>query len=533
MAGIRLQGRPAAPGFAAGPLQVVRRRDDRARTKGSTGEEAEALRQAIAAAVLDLGLLSSRLHGEAADMIAFQVAMLDDPALSEAAFAAVADGSGAAEAWSAALGAEIAGYQASDEDYFRARASDLADIRDRVAVLLEGGSAVTIRPGAIVLADDLTPSLFLSTDWRGGAIALCAGSATSHVAMLARSRGVPMVVGLDAALDDARGGATALLDGGDGVVIVEPDEAARTAFGDRRRAWASHAETARGAATRRARMTDGTPVAILLNIADPAELDGLDPAICDGIGLVRTELLFEGAAPPDEETQRAVYAGIVRWAAGRSVTIRTLDAGGDKPIAGITIDGERNPFLGIRGIRLSLRRPALFKVQLRALARAAAEGPIDIMLPMVSVPAELEAARGLLEGACAELEAEGLAHRRPPLGIMVEVPAAAIAPERFDAAFYSIGSNDLVQYTLAAGRDVGGLADLASPSDPSVLRLIANVAAHGVASGRKVSLCGDAGGNPVVIPHLLDAGLRTLSMAPADVGAAKLAVAEHTPRCAP
>ncbi len=222
------------------------------------------------------------------------------------------------------------------------------------------------------------------------------------------------------------------------------------------------------------------------------------------------------------------YRRILRWAAGRSVTIRTLDAGGDKPIAGLTPVGELNPFLGVRGIRLSLRHPALFRTQLRALARASAEGSLEIMIPMVSVPDEIAATARLLDDVCGELAREGLPHSRPPLGIMVEVPAVGIAPDLYDADFYSIGSNDLVQYTMAAGRDVAALADIARAADPAVLRLIANVAAHGRRTGRKVSLCGDAGGDPALVPLLLDAGVRALSMTPSQIGPAKRAIAAHS-----
>ncbi len=527
---IHLKGRPAAPGFAAGPLQVLTRAPEAPRSKGSVEEEAEALRSAVASAIGDLEILESRLTAEAAALIEFQIAMLDDPALSEAAFEAVAGGVPAAAAWTAAMETEIAGYRSGNDEYFRARATDLADIRDRVLALLVGGGVPQIRSGAIVIATDLTPSQFLATDWQGGGIALVEGSPTSHVAMLARARGVPMLVGLEKAEAAQRFGAPALLDGGRGVLVIDPDPDMRADLEHRRSVRASGLKAGQAALTQPARMADGTRVSVMLNIGDPAELDALDPAICDGIGLVRTELLFAGAALPDEEAQYAVYARIVRWAAGRPVTIRTLDAGGDKPISGITVEGERNPFLGIRGIRLSLRHPALFKVQLRALARAAADGPIEIMLPMVSIPAEIEAASRILDEACQELGREGLVHRRPALGIMVEVPAVAVTPERFDAAFYSIGSNDLVQYTLAAGRDVAALADLATPADASVLKLIAIVAAHGGRSTRKVSLCGDAGGDPAIIPHLLDAGLRILSMSAADVSAAKRAIAAHSPR---
>ncbi|HYZ34065.1 MAG TPA: putative PEP-binding protein, partial [Crenalkalicoccus sp.] len=250
--------------------------------------------------------------------------------------------------------------------------------------------------------------------------------------------------------------------------------------------------------------------------------------ICDGVGLVRTEFLFRaGAALPEEETQLAAYRRILRWAAGRPVALRTLDAGGDKPIPGLTPEGESNPFLGLRGLRLSLAHPATFRVQLRALARAAAEGPARIMLPMVTRPEELAVAAALLEEEVAALAAAGVAAARPPLGIMVEVPAAALGAARFAVDFYSIGSNDLVQYVMAAGRDIGAVAALQDPADPAVLELIARVAAAGAARGVEVSLCGDAAAEPALVPALLDAGLRAFSVAPRAVGAVKAAIATH------
>jgi phosphotransferase system enzyme I (PtsI) len=263
-----------------------------------------------------------------------------------------------------------------------------------------------------------------------------------------------------------------------------------------------------------------------LNIVGAEELARLDREICDGIGLFRTEFLFHGGGgPPDEDAQYAVYRAVAEWACARPVTIRTLDAGGDKPIAGVTEAGESNPFLGLRGLRLSLRHPDLFRVQLRALLRAARHGTVRIMLPMVTVPEELEAARALMEAEIAAFAKSGDPVPRPPLGIMVEVPAAAIAIDRFDAAFFSIGSNDLTQYVTAAGRDMASVADLADPCNPAVLRLIASVAEHGRRIGREVSLCGDAGGDPAVVPALLACGLRSLSVSPGLLAGAKRAVA--------
>jgi phosphoenolpyruvate-protein phosphotransferase (PTS system enzyme I) len=519
----RIEGQTASPGHASGPIFILARAGSDRIPGSDAGEEAGALEAAIQTALTELAEIGSVLDGEAAEMLAFQAAMLADPALAEDAFAAVRNGEEAGRAWTAALNAEIEGYRAGADEYFRARAADLEDMRDRVLAKLTGRKTERIPPGAIAIADDIAPSLFLTTDWSGGGIALRRGSATSHVAMLARSRGVPMVVGIGDGFE-APAGCPALLDGAAGCLIIAPGAEEVAAFEASRAAASREAAEGEFVLREPARTADGRTVAILLNIADPAELDGLDPAICDGIGLVRTELLFEGRALPDEEAQTAVYSRIARWAAGRPVTIRVLDAGGDKPNPGLTLDGESNPFLGIRGIRLLLRRPEVLRTQLRALARAASEGAIEVMLPMVSVPDEIAAARRMLDEACVELADEGRPHRRPLLGIMVEVPAVAVTPERFEADFYSIGSNDLVQYTLAASRDIAAFSERATVMDAAVLQLIANVADHGACMGRKVSICGDAAGDPVLIPHLLAAGLTQLSMAPSQVARAKLAI---------
>jgi phosphotransferase system enzyme I (PtsI) len=251
----------------------------------------------------------------------------------------------------------------------------------------------------------------------------------------------------------------------------------------------------------------------------------LDPGHCDGVGLTRTEFLFRGGDLPDEETQFRAYVQVLRWATGRPVIIRTLDAGGDKPIPGLTPEGERNPFLGLRGLRLSLARPDVFRVQLRALARAAAEGPLKVMAPMVSAPDEFARFRGLFEEVLEELSANRVAAARPALGMMVEVPAAALNVAAFDADFFSIGSNDLIQYVLAASRDEPAVASLYRAHDPAVLELIRRVVAAGSEQGKEVSLCGEMAADPALVPRLLGAGLRRLSVAPAALGAVKAAIA--------
>jgi phosphotransferase system enzyme I (PtsI) len=452
--------------------------------------------------------------------------LLEDDALREPAFTRISAGATADAAWGAVLDAEIADYTSAADEHFRARAADLKDLRDRVLACLAGDEACQpITPGAVVAARDFAPSRFLSLDWsKGGAIILSGGSPTSHVAMLARARGVPMIVGLGVAALALSG--EALVDGRAGEAVVDASPETERLFESRREVEAANDAANAKLLDKPAVSRNGVRIAVLINVSDPDELDRLDPETCDGIGLVRTELLFHRSTGlPDEEAQYAAYRRIVAWAEGRPVTIRTLDAGGDKPIAGLTLEGESNPFLGVRGIRLSLLRPEIFRVQLRALARAAAHGPVKIMLPMITVPGEVVAARALLEEEVAGLASAGILACRPPLGIMVEVPAAAIAIESFDADFFSIGSNDLTQYVTAAGRDIEAVADLADPLHPAVLRLIANVARHGRESGREVSLCGDAGGDPAVVPALLGAGLRAISVAPTALARTKSAIA--------
>jgi len=527
----RFSGRPAAPGLSAGPVFIAAASKGRRKASDDPTLEEAALQAAIAASLTELAALSDRISGDGADMLAFQIAMLEDDELMTRARVVIADGAPAQEAWRTVVDAEIAGYAEAEDEYFRARAGDLRDIRDRVLASLMGEDrAEPVPPGAILIGEDVTPSRFLATDWsRGGAIALTQGSAASHVAMLARARGVPMVVGLPLGLLGANGDETVLVDGGTGTVLLEPSAGALHAFAER--ASARDAESAAAAAylTKPAKTSDGTPISVLANIADLAELDNLDRATCDGIGLVRTEFLFYGAPGlPDEETQYGAYRQIAEWGRGKPVTIRTLDAGGDKPIPGLTVDGETNPFLGVRGIRLSFARPEVFRVQLRALARAAVHGQIEVMLPMITVPSEFARARRLLDEEIEGLTAASVPCRRPPLGMMVEVPSAAIAIADFDADFFSIGSNDLTQYVTAAARDTGAVADLNDPANPAVLYLIRHVVAHGRRVDKKVSLCGDAGGDPALIPAFLRTGLRALSVAPPSLARTKAVIASIT-----
>ncbi len=526
---LRWRGTVASRGLVLGPVVVRRSTEGTARRQGTPDEEWQALTDAVERTQQRLQGLAETADEMAAEVLEVQLAILDDEGLLDPAREAIEGGAPADRAWVDVLGDLIAVYEAEEDEYFRARAADLKDLRDSVLAALNGADEVPVATEgstAILVDRELTPSRFLEMDWtRFRGAALTGGSATSHVAMLARSRGIPLLVGLDGDLSALPQAVEAVLDAEEGWLVLKPEEATRAAFGQAVAARAKEAEQQAAYLAQPAETAGGRRITVLMNVDDPGAVEALDPGHCDGIGLTRTEFLFTGSSLPDETTQYQVYAALVRWASGRPVTIRTLDAGGDKPIAGLTPDGEMNTFLGVRGIRLSLARPDVFRVQLRALARAAALGPLKVMCPMVTVPEEIVQVRELLSQVIMDLRTEGTACAMPQLGMMVEVPAAALRAGGFAVDFYSIGSNDLVQYVTATARDNGALAPLHNPRDPAVLELIGRVVKAGAAADREVSVCGDMAAEPEFLPILLGLGLSAVSVAPAALARVKATIA--------
>jgi phosphotransferase system enzyme I (PtsI) len=534
-----LSGIVAADGLVVGTILLDRPDAALARKAGSPAEEAGTLRKALEDSLAAIRTLIDGADTLAAEILEFQEALIEDEDLLAPVFAAVATGTAAHLAWQAHLDGEIDIYRAGDDEYMAARAEDLRDLQQRVLRAMTGEDGAPLERAtrdsadAILVAHNLTPSRFVELDWtRIVGAAVRDGSRTSHVAILARARGVPLIVGLEASVDAIPDRSRAILDAETGRLVLAPGDATLKETEQRIAAARRLAAAADAVRLRPAHTAAGERVRILLNIDDPSLLPQLDPAATDGIGLVRTEFLFHGGHLPDEDAQFAVYRKIVQWADGRPVTIRTLDAGGDKPIPGVTLDGESNPFLGVRGLRLSLRNEPLFMTQLRALCRAAADGSVKIMVPMVTLPTEIDAARALLKRAVADLKREGVAHTEPPLGMMVEVPSAAIMAEKFDADFYSIGSNDLVQYATATARDNPALTDLANPDNPAIFALIRMTVEAATRRDVEASLCGDMASDPALVASLLDCGLRTLSVAPPLVGRIKLTVARYPDRTA-
>ncbi len=526
----RYPGRIAAPGLALGPL--VRLADPQAahalEAAGDAAAERGRLAAALATASSALAALVESSEGEmAAEILGFQLEMVADPALADPAYEAIDGGAPAAAAWVDAMAAQIAVFEADDDAYFQARAADLVDLRERVLLALAGDAAEQgdLPPGAILLAADLTPSRFLAFDWAAlGGAALGHGNASSHVAMLARARGVPLLVQLGEVYTGA-GASEAVLDAVTGTLVVDPGPATLAQYADRFADARAEAVAAADIIAKPAVTMAGAAVTVMVNVDDPDAVPDDILRAGDGVGLLRTEFLFMGRPDlPDETTQHRVYRRLLERLGGRPLVLRTLDIGGDKPLPSLGFAArERIPFLGLRGLRLCLARPELFRPQLRAAIRAATAGPLSIMLPMVSRAAEVTAARAMLEA-----EAQALDLPAPPLGIMVETPAAALALDTMPIDFASIGSNDLTQYVMAAARDSGGpVADLADPLDPAVLRLIGLVVKQATAHDLPLSLCGDMASDRAGLEALLDLGLTRLSVAPAALGRVKLWIGRH------
>ena len=359
-------------------------------------------------------------------------------------------------------------------------------------------------------------------------VACAFGGPASHGVILARALGIPVVVACGRGLLDVADGTMLVLDGEAGTVTVEPPAAVVRAAEDRRALLErdeveAHAQAHLPAVTR-----DGVTVQVAANVAAPGDLGAALAAGADGVGLLRTELLFAGADhPPDEGEQERVYRTMAEGLGGRPLVVRTFDAGADKPLAWLPLDPEQNPFLGLRGIRLSLRYPALLAGQLVAVLRVSVDHPLRLLLPMVTTVDEVREARDALAAAQESLAATGVAvPGKIEVGIMVEVPAAALSVAAFvpHVDFFSLGTNDLAQYVLAADRGNGDVAALADALHPAVLRLIEQVVRTAAAGGRPVSVCGEVAGDPLAIPLLLGLGVTELSMAPARIPQAKQAV---------
>jgi phosphotransferase system enzyme I (PtsI) len=405
----------------------------------------------------------------------------------------------------------------------RERVGDIADVQIRVLSLLlnlPDHDPLDLPKGAgvILVTHDLTPSLTVQIDREAvSAIATDAGTRVSHVAILARSLGLPAVVGLRSATERLRGGEMAILDGTTGILYVNPTEAEIEDFRERSRREAAVGEELAREAGAESITTDGARITLYANVDIPEDADAAARSGADGVGLMRTEFLVVGRTTmPDEEEQYRAYRRVLESFGGRPVVIRTFDIGGDKlPVGGYP--PEANPFLGWRAIRMCLDEPAVFRPQLRALMRAATHGDLRIMLPLIVSVDEVRLTREMMEVEARDLAARGIPHRMDiPLGVMIETPAAAVAADSFvgEASFFSIGTNDLTQYSLAVDRGNANIADRFTPLHPGVLRLIARTVEVGDANDLGVTVCGEMASEPLTAFALIGLGVRQLSVAP-------------------
>lgn len=534
----QLHGVPTSPGIVVGPAHLLLWEVPEVKARmvepSEVPKELEHLRAAINTACDRLRGVKERAAeraGEAESAIFdVQISILEDQALRQQVEALIKQNLAAEKAFDLVMLEWREHFGRSTNPMMRERVGDLVDVHIRLLSVLLGlpdHDPVELAPGAnaILVTHDLTPSLTIQLDRRAIAgIATDAGTRTSHVAILARSLGLPAVVGLIDATSKIVAGERVILDGSNGILIVRPTAAELAQYADRsRREAAAQAELA-GLKGLDAVTKDGAEVSLRANVDLPDEAHAAAAAEAKGVGLMRTEFLVVGrTAMPTEDEQTEAYAKVVKAFHGHPVVIRTYDVGGDKlPIGGFP--HEPNPFLGWRAIRMCLDEPELFKVQLRALMRAAVHGDVRIMLPLVVSVEEVRQTRFLLGEAARELAFRGVAHRAGlPLGVMVETPAAAIVVDTFvkDVAFLSIGTNDLVQYTLAVDRGNASLVTRYTPLHPAVLRLIARTVEAGRDAGLEVSVCGEMASQPLMAYVLLGLGVRTLSVAAVGLPAVK------------
>ena len=534
-------GIPASPGLAVGTAKLLTDPRDLLRTNFAApespvdpGSERKRLELCIASALIELDDLAEQVDAafgqQQADIFRAHSLLLQDADVEQGLLRALElDRLPLELAIQQTFLLMAQSYRERAGDIFQQRAEDVEDVGRRLLriVLGAGEESIDLPAGAIVVTHDLSPSQTAALDRsRLAGLCIASGGPQSHTAILARSMGIPAIVGLGPdLLRSVVDGVELAIDGAHGQVIVAPDPSTITAYRSAQAALNEERHVAWRAAQRPSCTRDGLRVEVVANLSYAADAELALAAGAEGIGLLRTEFLFQDrSTPPGEEEQFELYRIVAERMQGRPLVIRTLDIGGDKPAPYLSLPRENNPFLGWRAIRVSLALSEFFKTQLRALVRAAVYGNVHILLPMVSTVSEVQHTQTLLSVAMDELAAEDLPHSSSvPLGIMVEVPSAVQLVDQLAPLvdFFSIGTNDLTQYTFAADRTNERVAVLADPLHPAILRQIDSVIRVAHEHGKWCGLCGELAGQSDAIPVLLGLGLDEFSMAPASIPSAK------------
>jgi phosphotransferase system enzyme I (PtsI) len=536
---LKLTGVGASEGVAVGPAFVPQTGRPEPERNHITEDEVEPglqkFRNAVEAVV---GRLSETIDGlrqsgneDEAGIFEFHAEMAEDPELASAVEERVKNLESPEAAVLAAGEEYAAGFAAIDDEYLAARADDVRDVTGQISAELMGRAASgfdALQEPSVVLAKSLAPSDTARFE-KGLALAFVTaeGSRTSHVSIMARSMGIPAVVGVGSALEGALNADTVAVDGTEGLAITDPDRETVAEFEKMSEALAKERAALDEYRHVEARTSDGRRIEVAANLGSASEAEDALGWGAEGVGLFRTEFLFmERDDLPSEDEQYDVYSAVARAFGEKPVIVRTLDVGGDKDLPGVDQVHEDNPFLGWRGIRMSLDTPDLFEPQLRAILRAASHGNLKVMFPMVADVEELKAAKKMLEKARAGLEERGVKLGEVQTGVMIETPAAAICAAELakESAFFSIGTNDLVQYTLAADRGNERLRRLQSADHPAVLALIRQACEAAEKANIPVGVCGEAAGEPKMIPKLISLGVTELSMGAPSIPRAKKVV---------
>lgn len=529
-------GLPVFPGVAIGPA-VVYRKAERVSpvSSGDPAQEQAKFNQAVDTAREQLSALfekaKAEIGEEQAAIVEVQMLMLEDLDYLDAVALAIEGGAAAANA-ALDTGEEFAAvFAAMEDEYMNARSADVLDMSRRIYDILCGNTGFQLPEGEFLLvAEDLAPSETIQLPReRILAFVTRQGSSSSHTAILARTLGIPSLVQADIDLDEAEGCTTLAVDGFTGKWYQDPDGEALDMLQEKLAAAAADRAALEAYRGRESVTKTGRKILLCANIACPEDaVDGLR-ADCEGVGLMRSEFLYLGRdSLPSEEEQFEAFKKVAETMGVRPVVIRTLDIGADKQVDYLGLDKEENPALGLRGLRICLNRPEIFRPHLRAILRASAYGNLMVMFPMVASVWELQEAKAIVARLRQELEEEGIPTRDVPVGVMIETPAAAVLAKELakEAAFFSVGTNDLTQYTLAVDRQNANLGRYYDPYHPALLALLRYIAAAANEAGIWAGICGELGADPKLTETFLEMGYTELSMAPGRILEARKQVCE-------